>query len=79
MAVSSARSKLYLSSSAFPTPGHEGLSYLYGSLYVAEIYGRGEMNQIGGRSKDGKAGAVRAEDQSPGISQRWAGKATLYQ
>lgn len=38
-----------------------------------------EMNQNGGKSQDGKAGAVRAEDQSPGISQRWADKATLYQ
>lgn len=38
-----------------------------------------EMNQNGGKSQDGKAGAVRAEDQSPGISQRWAAKATLYQ
>lgn len=30
MAVRGARSKLYPSSSAFPAPGHEGLSYLYG-------------------------------------------------
>lgn len=49
MAVSGARSKLYLSSSTFPTPGEEGLSYLCGSLYLAGIYGRGEMNQIGAR------------------------------
>ena len=49
MAVSSARSKLHLSSSTFPTAGHEGLSYLYGSLNPAGIYGRGEINQIGAR------------------------------
>lgn len=79
MAVSRARSKLYLSSSTFPTPGDEGLSYLCGSLYLAGIYGRGEMNQIRGEMTRWKADAVRAENQSPGISQRWADKAMLCQ
>lgn len=48
MAVSRARSELYPSSSAFPAPGHEGVSYLYDSLYLAGIYGRGEINQTRG-------------------------------
>lgn len=48
MAVRGAGWKQYLSSSAFSTPGHKGLTYLYGSLYPAGIYGRGGMNRIGG-------------------------------